>query len=367
MVYDKTFKRMGTLGGASSIERTDIANGVGTAEVTVKADQPRVAAALAAGARLVIEDDELPPFSGPVTGRSGAGPSGPNGSSVTLACRSDLRVIQDWTAWPAPGKPVDKQGQAYATYTGNAESIAKAVLNANRGRYPERVSVAPNLNRGAIIPGGVKFRWHPIVDRLLPALEQAGLVLVAWQDGTAGVVLDVREQRVIRRELSVESGNLVSWSWTEQDPEVTRVIVGGQGQGDMRTSLQKIEPAREAAVGYAVERFIDARDTDEQGELAGRMDEALKDGAAKSGLAVELAVSAGFQYGKPFNVGDRITIDAAGVKITDILRSVTVTWTREAGRQITPKVGDASDDPDLALGRRVRALEKSQTNLKVGL
>lgn len=361
MIYDKALARRGTLGNPASVEVDIVANGVGSATIKVADSAPRLQDALADGARCVITEPGVFTLSGPITGATG---TGPRDASVTLTVTEDTRVFADWMGWPAPGKPIATQGAAYAKYTGNAETIVKAVLNANRGRYPDPVTVAPNANRGAVVPGGVAFRWHPLTDRLLPAIEQAGIVLTAMQSGST-IVLDVRARRIIARPLSAESGNLASWSWTSAAPTATRVVAGGQGEGAARTAKQSIATAREAALGYAIEKFVDARDTDEPEELAGRMSEAIDDGAPKSGLSLDLVPSKGFQYGTHYQVGDIITVKAGGMVKTDILRSIHASWTAEAGFVLTPQVGDASDDPDTALAKSIRALSKGQKNLEV--
>lgn len=363
LVYDKAMRRLGALGGASQVEFTMVANGVGEARVSVSPDRPRVAQALAAGARLVISEPGVVVFSGVVSGASG---TGPGDASITLTVREDSRILWDWLAWPAPSQPIGSQGLAYAKYTGAAEKILKDVVNANKGRYPEPVVVAPNLGRGSTIAGGVQFRWHPIADRLMTAFEQAGLILDVVQDG-GQIVVDVREQSTVAKPLSVASGNLSSWEWSSGAPSATRVVGGGQGEGAARTALQKVDGALESEYGFAVERFQDARDTDEPSEITGRMDEALSDGAPKYGLNADLVQSKSFRYGTHYRVGDLVTVDTGALKITDILRSTRFTWTRGNGFEIIPEVGERSDDPDLVLAKQVRALQKGYTNLKVSL
>ncbi|QEP06193.1 hypothetical protein [Glutamicibacter sp. ZJUTW] len=361
LVYDKNMVRQGSLGGASSVEFFPVANGVGQALVTIAPHRPRVADAMQAGARLVIDVPGVIRFSGPVVSAQGAGPGD---ASITLTVKSDARILWDWLAWPNPAAPIGSQGQAYAKYSGSAEKILKDVLNANKGRFPEVLSVAPNLNRGNVIPGGVQFRWHPIADRLMTPFEQAGLIVdVAQYDSQ--IVVDVREQQTVRKPLSVLSGNLTKWSWSNAGPTVTRVVAGGQGVGDLRTALQTIDTALESSYKWAVESFVDARDTDDPAEISGRMAEVLEDGAPKFGLTAELVQSESFRYGQHYQVGDKITVDVDGLMITDILREAPFRWSHDEGLQISPAVGERSDDPDLVLAKRVRAIQKVTTNLKV--
>lgn len=361
LIYDKHMTRLGALGGAAEVVFSPIANGVGEAKVRISPSRPRVAQAMEPGARLLIDVPGVIRFSGPVVAVNGTGPAE---ASIELTVRDDSRILWDWLAWPAPGKPISAQGQAYAKYTGTAEKILKAVVNANRGRFPEPVECAPDLGRGATIPGGVQFRWHPIADRLLTAFEQAGLVLSVVQDGPR-IMVDTREQHAIPKPLSVASGNLTHWSWNNSAPTATRIVGGGQGKGDLRTALQKIDTTLETQYGFATERFVDARDTDEPNEITGRLDEALAEGAPKFGLDATIMQSKSFQYGTHYRVGDLISIDTGSLQIADILRSTSFSWTRELGLEIAPEIGERSDDPDLVLAKQVRALQKGVTDLKV--
>lgn len=360
LVYDRNMNRRGSLAGATRVSVDLVANRTGGAEVVMPARSPRLADAMAEGARLVLTHDSFK-MSGPVVSCEG---SGPGSSSVTLVVAEDTRIFRDWTGWPNPSKPIGAQGMAYAKYTGNAESIVKAVVNANRGRFPEPVVVAANQNRGAVIPGGVQFRWHPLEDRLFPAVENAGLVVTAVQEGSS-IVVDVRERKTLRHALSVESGNISSWSWTTSAATATRAVAGGQGEGAARTARQTIYREREAAHGYGVERFIDARDTDESVEIDERMVDALFEGAPKSGFDLTLVQNEGFEYGKTYNVGDIVTVDVGDMIKTDVLRSVHFEWVKDSGMRVTPKIGDEVDDADLALARAVRRMGKAQTNMEV--
>lgn len=361
LVYDKLMNRKGALGGASSVEFTLVANGVGEATVTISADRPRVADAMLAGARLVISEPGVVDFSGTVMSVAG---SGPKASSVVLTVREDSRILWDWLAWPAPDKRITAQGQAYAKYTGAAEKILKDVVNANRSRFSEHVVCAPNLNRGATITGGVQFRFHPIADRLMTAFESAGLILKVLQVGSQ-IVVDVREQKTVPKPLSVASGNLVSWEWNRSAPASTRVAAGGQGVGESRYFTQLVKTTLESGWGFGIEKFVDARDSDDEDEIWGRVEEAITEGASKSGLKADLVQSKSFRYGTHYQVGDKVTVDLTGQSITDILRTTTFRWTREAGFETLPEVGERSDDPDLALAKKVRALQKGLTHLKV--
>lgn len=360
-VFDKNFKRLGTLGAATRVEFDPIANGAGTATVVIPASRPRVADAIREGARLVIDEPDVISFSGKVIRCAG---SGPKGDEVSITAQSNWRLFNNLRAWPVPTAAIGAQGVAYRKYTGTAEKILKDAVRENATRAGLPVTVAPNLDRGNVISGGIQFRFHTLAERLFPLVEDAGLIATVEQVGS-GLLVDVREIKNIRRPFTVGSGNLISYEWNTAAPTVTDVVVGGQGEGEARTLLAKGDATRRNLYGDRIEGFVDARDSDDPTELQTRMNETLLEGAPKSGLSLEVANTAGFTYGKHYQVGDRVTVKAGPLEIQEILRNVRFSWTRENGMTITPAVGERTDDPDLVLAKRVKALSNDLTNLKV--
>lgn len=363
MVYNKNYQRRGLLGAPSSVEFTIVNNAVSLAEVTIPLDRPRVNDAMADGARMVIDVPGMETFSGKIIQRSGRGFVD---RSVTLTVESDFRLFKRLLGWPVPNQPIASQGVAYRKYTGSAEKILKDAVREAVTRTGELVTVAPNLNRGATIAGGIQFRFHPLADRLFPAIEQAGLSVSVVQDGENGLVVDVREPIVVRKPFSAEAGNLIDWDWSSSNPTATSVVVGGQGEGELRTLKERKLPALIAQYGDHVEAFVDARDSDDPVELEARMDEMLAEGAPKNGLALTLANTKSALYGTHYRVGDKVTVQAGTMDITDTLQSAKFSWTRDNGLVVTPEVGERTDDPDLQLAKKVRKLSQDITDLKVG-
>lgn len=363
MVYDKAYKRKGSLGVPSVVEFTLLNNAVSVATVTVPANGRRVQDAMADGARLVITVPGMETFSGKVVQRSGRGPVE---RAVVLTVESDWRLFRRLLGWPVPSAPIGSQGTAYAKYTGSAEKIVKDVVRAAALRVGEPIVVAPNLDRGAVISGGLQFRFHPLADRLFPAIEQAGLSVTVVQDGENGLIVDVREPITVRKPFSAEAGNLIDWEWSSANPAATSVVVGGQGVGEARTLKEKKLTALIAQYGDNVEAFVDARDSDDPVELTARMEETLAEGAPKNGLALTLANTRSAQYGTHYRVGDKVTVEAGAIHVTDTLQSAKFSWTRDNGLVITPEVGQRTDDPDLNLAKQVKKLRQDITDLKVG-
>lgn len=375
-VYDKAFNRMGWVGGYEVVSFTPIHNAVGFGSFTLRSNHPRVTDLMAKGARVVVEylGDFL--MSGTVRSGSGKGPS--QTSTITFKIEDDYRVLSQILGWPNPGNSIFNQGYDddgemlgdYCRISGPAETVVKAFVNANVPRLAGLpLTTAPDQQRGADID--VRMRFHPLTDRLMPAVDQAGLGVQIKQVGT-GLVLDVYEPVVRAQPLTEESGALVDWSWEQTAPTNSRVIVGGQGEGIDRDFRMKTDLDREAEWGgsYVSEFFRDARDV-ELGNydlLDKRADQSLGEAAEKSGLSVTLAETDTFKYGRTVRVGDKVTISVAtGVSITDVLRTATLEHTVSDGFKVTPSVGDTvTANNDTLIATAIQRLALALREIKAG-
>jgi hypothetical protein len=381
--YDANFQRTGWIGAYQSISLTPMHNGVGQATFTIDADHPRAFDLMQEGARVVITsephtiDDAI--ITGPIRGMSGAGP-GPR-ANITFSVEDDYRVMQQILGWPNPTGDIfhqgyDDDGETLGDYhriQGPAETVVKGFVAANNPRLGLPITIAPDGARGSDID--VRMRMHPLTERLMPAVDLAGIGVRVRQTSLGpyggGLTLDVYEPVTRERTITESSGILVEWGWSRSGPTNTRVIVGGQGEGIDRDFRLKTDTAREAAWGPASvhEVFRDARDV-ELGNydlLDKRADETLAEGAPTAGLKLRLAETETFRYGRTVLVGDKVTVTVApGVEITDVLRSANITHSTEAGLRIEPVVGDptATDEHDILIARAIARLAKGLRDLR---
>ena len=368
IIYNKAYVFQGWVNAPNSLKVTPRHNLTSTAEIVIDADHIRVAELTEAGARVVIfKDGEPKPFiSGPVTLQSGDDLA--NGGTLTLTVTGDERILHNILAFPVPnhtltGETINGQTVEYRTITAPAETVLKTILQENLDRLGRAdVTMAPDLGRG--LSATYTFRMHPIYDRLFPQFEQAGLgVSVVQKDG--GLVVDVYEPAVYPHELSVESGTLVGGSYSTSSPEVTRVIVGGQGEGVNRTFKQYIDTNREADWGDVIEVLQDARDSGSADVYADRANETIDEGSPKAGFSLELSETDNFRYGGDgVHVGDRVSVRVGNLLITEVLREAEITWTPDEGDLTTPIVGEQADDPNRKLARSLRRLLRGDRDRK---
>jgi hypothetical protein len=361
-VYDKNRVFQCQIGSPVSFEVTVRHNLVSTLKMSVSLGHDRLPKLMADGARLKVDFKGEHLISGPVTADDLV-TDGVTGL-YTVTVEDDFRVLREILGWPVPTAAIGSQGTAeYRTYTGNAETIIKTAVTENgvtRMGVPG-LTVATNLNRGSVVPGGVPFRFHPLADKLFPAVEAAGLGVTVKQVGTS-LVLDVYEPVTFPRTLSVKGRTLQEVTMTRARPTASRVVIGGQGEGSARNFRALTDAARETLYGMRAETFTDARDDNTAAVMDARGQEALTENGPKNGVSITLAGAGIFQYGPGgFHVGDRVPVEVTdGVVVTEVIRECTLKWVSPTYASVEPAVGELTNQPERVTAKRIAALARGQ-------
>lgn len=374
-IYSPLGVRRGWIAAPAQLSATLRANAVSIVTVTVPTSHPHVSHLLEPGARVVVEHDvawdapETGPdwrhvLSGPVRSRQGHGPQA--SATVTVTVADDYRLLSRVLAWPVPTAPIDAQTSTHDVLTGPAETVAKTLVQRNAvDRLGLPVTVEPTQGRGPTIT--VAARMTSLADVIGTALTDAGLTMHVKQvinGGALHLAVSVQQRRTHTRPLTEESGAVRAWQYALSEPEATRVIVGGPGEGVERTFLQVIDIAREVEHADLIEAFRDATDATTVSLLAARGAQTLAETAPTSGLSLELADTPGLRPLRDIAVGDRVTVDVGGQRITDTLTEIRVKWDASSGTTTTPVVGGWSGSPQRALtnivGRLARTVARQQ-------
>lgn len=366
-IYDKDCQWKAPLGDLKSIAGTVRHNTISEATLTVASNHHRADLLGERGARLGIKLRGEPLMTGPIRTPSGAGPG--VGGDLVYGVQSDFRILHNVLGWPSPSKPLTNQGDDGAYYTIGrqpAETVLKDVVAKNAvTRLGLPLTIAPDLGRGADIESS--FRMHPLYDRLFPAVDTAGLgVSVTMAYG--GLVLDVYVPKVYPNVLTEQSRVIQKWSFSGTGPDSTRVVIGGQGQGDLRVFEALADTALEAAWGDVIEVFRDARDTADGATYLMRGQETLDETAPRGTLTVELAETERFRYGGPkgIHVGDLVTARVGNnITVTDVLREMSFSWNRDDGLKLSSTIGP-KDDPMDQLMTAITTLARGVHDLKAG-
>jgi hypothetical protein len=364
-VYNKDREFQCNIGNPSSLEAVIRWDAVSTLTMTLPLRHKRVPALQEDGARLrvLFRGEHL--ISGPIVA-DGLESNGGKNDTYKVTVEDDWRVLKEIFGWPVPTAGIVSQDAAeYRTYTGDAETIVKTAVTengVNRLAIPG-LTVAPNLNRGATVPGGVPFRFHSLAEQLFPAVTDAGIGVTVRQQGTS-LVLDVHEPADLNTKLSVKGRTLKQVSMTRARPTASRVIIGGQGEGTERNFRLLTDTAREAQYGMRAETFRDARDDDTSSVMDARGQETLKEHGPKNGVAITLAGSGIFQYGPGgYHVGDRAPIEVTDdIILTEVIRECTLKWVSSTHASAEPAIGEITNQPERAMAKRFAAMFRRLKN-----
>lgn len=362
-VYDKAFNRQGWVGDPLRLDATIRHNAMGHLTFRLASNSSKVPMLMAPGTRVVCDyqDDYL--IGGMVRTRGGDSTGG-----IDFTVLDDFRLVHRVLGWPSPASTISTttpgtQPAEYDTRTGPAENVLKAFIRANAiTRLGLPVTVEADGGRGSTITASLRF--HPLYDRIFPAFDQAGVGLSVKQQGS-GLYVSVYEPTTYPRPLSTESGVVQGWNWVNKAPEATRGVVGGQGEATARNFLRFTDVPRETEWGDVVEVFRDARDTDSGSVYSERAAETLAETQELSGLSVRFSETPNFKYGSAFTRGDKITLRVGpALEVTDTLREVKFEWTNGNGLVVSPKMGEISDSPDVAIAKALRQNATDIRNLR---
>jgi hypothetical protein len=314
-------------------------NNVGSWSMKMPAGDPLVDLVRTPGYGVVVRgpnDDVI--FSGPtLTAKLDQTPDYPQGL-WTIEGADDTLILTERLAYPDPATDdVSAQTESHDRRTGDAETVIKGYVNVNAGpgavssrRFPGLV-VATNLNRGLTVSTAARFTQ--LQELSYGIAESAGLGYEIKQVND-DLIFDVFEpvDRSPFIRLDVENDLLRTAEYGYLAPQVTRVIVAGQGELVDRLFLERSNVdslLAETVWGRRIEQFRDARQSEEVAELEQAGDEVLADtGKTVVSVAVTPSDDVQMRYGIDWNLGDIVSVTAGAIE--------TVATVTEVGISIEP-------------------------------
>lgn len=294
-IYDTTGRRVGRILDPVRVELVERRLATSSATVVVHADparEPYVGPLRAPGARVHIRDGNGYVLGGPVTTRRISRADG----TVTVTVEDYVRIFYRVLGWPVPSAPLTAQTRERWRAIGQQETVVKALAKANFDRLAMPVTVAPDRGRGRRMV--VEARMEKLSDVLLEALTPGPLDLRMRPTGTeqrmTGLTFDVAEPPDYPVTITADSDVLADYTIVDVEPETTRVVLGGGGEGVDRDFFAKVDGIREAERGGAIaigETFVDGRNLRTDYDAALRDVEAAQDDVIATRVAYGEALS----------------------------------------------------------------------------
>jgi hypothetical protein len=355
LLYNK-FTSQGQVNAAIRLQCTTRHNALSVATIEVDADHFYLSQLQSPAARVKVREAGKRIMDGRITKWSASGVG--SRDTVIFTAHSPFEIFKNMRGWPVPANTLGLQNVENYIRTGPAETVLKDIVRANALRLGIPLTILPDQGRGAIIT--VSLRFQPLEEKLFPLFDQAGIGVDVWM-GESTYVLDCYTSTVYPHELSEIDGTITGGSYSSTGPTVTRVVVGGQGEGVQREFRQYIDAAREAEWGVVIEEFQDARDSDDGNVFDARATEVLAEGAPVSGLSLELSGAESLKLGVELNLGNIATAEIRGQQYTEEVREIIRTYD-ENGRDVKPVLGERADDPNRTLAKKLRAQSKGNND-----
>lgn len=348
-IFDQNLTFRGTLpvlGGQAILRNTDVS----TFSIDINANSA-MWARFEHGWHVLIEDDGRQMLTGipdKITETAAKGIR-----DVTLSGLCHMRYLRDMVTIPDPARPVTSQSDsAYYKRSGLAETVVKDMVRSHVGQdaRPENkrlLVVDPDKGLGKQV--AINSRFQNLLEEV-KSIAAAGGIRVQARMIPAGAGHEIRlgvvEGRDLQKavRLSQINGALDGYTLEESAPTLTRVLVGGQGEGAARTLI--LREGNPNDWGVNVLQFQDRRDTDDDADLRQAGDETLEEGQASASISIEVNEIPHLRFGERFDLGDTVKIELnTGVEINDVVQSADITWS-ETGRAVKLQVGPVAEDLD---------------------
>ncbi|WP_405991109.1 siphovirus ReqiPepy6 Gp37-like family protein [Streptomyces sp. NBC_00986] len=333
---------------------------------------PEVMAQLQPGNRLVVIRDGAVWTAGPMeipADYSWSVTDNPAGR-VTVSFSDDLATIAGYITWPTPANAWTAQlANTYRTMTStNAETIVRALVNENCGpgaRSDRRIPhLALDTAAGVGTSTTLSTRFEPLLDVCRRIALDGGAIGFRTRQTGGQILFGCYQPRDLTAtaRFSQGLGNLRSIQWKRSAPTVTHALIAGT-EPDIGTSGRTyVEVADAAAAGawWRVEKYVDgSAQTDTDGELTQAGSGEISAGAAPVELATVTVDTDDLKAGRDFDLGDKVTVALPyGVEVADLVRSIQLQATPEAGEYVTTLVGSPDATTDPAMVQAIRTLSR---------
>lgn len=368
-VRDATRQRVAQVDDYSQLDLVLRFNAVGSWSLQLPTSSAAAALLTFGGglAGLIVMRDGQTLLSGPVRRISRQWSA--NGDVLTVSGPDDLTLLADRLALP--------EAPPYATVvadvrTGVAETVIKGYVAANLGpsavdtRPIPSLSIATDAGRGSTVTG--RARFVNLLELCQELAQTGGLGMTLLQQIAVGgfpLQFDVYEPQDLSAAalFSPAFGTLSAFSYTQAAAEANYVIVGGGGEGTSRMFRESFDAASVALYGR-IETFVDRRDTSDPDELDQAIAEALASKAQRTELQLTPIDTGGLAFGTDYGLGDKVSVILDGTTLSDIVRTLTITLSKDKGETVTPFVGSPAL-ADQYVGVLFRKLSEAQSRLSL--
>lgn len=370
-----------------------VVNGVGSWSLTLPAEHRAVPYLRTPGAGILVTNTRTGEtlLSGPTSRPSKRATSADPVGMATISGLTDDRLLWDALAFPNPAiaDPLaSSQSQANDIRTSTGEGLMRQYVAYNIANgaiaTPAPVGWAPagrlggfrnylrleavNKNLGTNTTR--RPRFDILGDLLVGIASEQGLAFRLVQVGSF-LEFQVYQpsDRTAEIRLDINNGTLQEQNVEFAPPEVTRMVVAGQGEGTERQFLQMStegSTSAEADWGLIIEEWKDQRQTDVVSELeAAALERLNAAGFTKVAVKATPANETTMIFMKDFFLGDKVSVVIDGQEQPNSHITEAAIIVSSDGIQTAVAIGDIMDfDSDSALRQTVSDTQRRVDNLE---
>jgi Siphovirus ReqiPepy6 Gp37-like protein len=291
---------------------------------------------------------------------------GENAGVGMVSCHfsDDLAEVVSRLTYPDPGLTPEAQVSDTWTFTGNAETGLRNLVNLNAGPGALTARQMPSLTLGAVAGVGTDVtvttqRMEPLGDVMRRvALAGGGLGFRTRQTTTAisfEVFSPTDRSGEVRFSFNLGTARYIGYE--QQSPSATVVVVGGQGEGADRYVTERVDAAAAAAWGRR-EVLLSRPGNDAVDLLTADANAKLAESAETARLQTNVSDSHTQRFGVHYGLGDLVAVESyPGEQLIDVVRGVHIQAWPTAGDMIQPMIGSQAASSDPAWIQRLRAID----------
>jgi len=354
-VRDETYNKVGQIISRDIASLSIIVkyNSTGTWSIVLPHDHHLVDALRTPGSGLVVNGPNGVIISGPTSYvKKIADLDNPNGFWEVNGV-DDSIILFETLAYPYPeSDDVNNQLTAYDTRVGVGETIMKEYVSNNIGPDAVVSRKIPNLlietdaELGEVTTYSSRFDNLQKVLDAIASVNDLGYTLVQEGDDLVFKVYQPID-RTATVKMDIENGHLESIEYVYKSPEVTRVVVGGDGAAEQRTFLEVTTAtslAAETEWNRRIELFVDASSAQNNAEMRRKGREYLAEGGKTiTTTTVTPTETSNMEYAKDWFLGDSVSIVVNNDLITNVVKEVAIIL-NEDGVSVKATIGEIIEE-----------------------
>jgi hypothetical protein len=382
-VRDSDLKKVGALSGADLVGAEFILkfNDVGSWSVQLHSTSAMATLLRTPGYGLVVSGPNGVLLSGPTTyAELQQSQDDPDGTWMVRGV-DDSVILAERLVYPDPvDDDVTSQQFAYDTRNDVAETVLKEYVDANlvsgpASRQVAGLTVEADLGRGSTVYGDARFQQ---IQEFFHDLAQTGGVGYKIEQVGTGLQFQVYEpvDRSALIRLDIENGRLTTSNYSYTAPTLTRAIVGGAGEAEERLFYEGTSATSltaETEWGRRIEKFVDARNVQENAEFVQHASEALVDnGKTKVSLTVTPTDDGSMLFGDEWGLGDTLTVVAGSIVTTAVVYTVALSVqvdgvyiAAEVGKPLAADFEQKLAEQTVQQTKRISEIERNTTGYGV--